>query len=93
MLPESTQKEDVHLNSTTPPHTAQVSPKERDVCQDLSKQRSLENEDICQVLEDPPRLLKDEVVVSTEMHASQESKGQDWGRQGWTVEPHSHYLL
>jgi hypothetical protein len=27
------------------------------------------------------------------MHASQESKGQDWGRQGWTVEPHSHYLL
>ncbi|EDL10722.1 mCG7107, isoform CRA_b [Mus musculus] len=62
VLPESTQKKDVHLNSTTPPHTAQVSPKERDVCQDLSKHRSLENEDICQVLEDPPRLLKDEVV-------------------------------
>ncbi|XP_031239788.1 uncharacterized protein C12orf71 homolog isoform X2 [Mastomys coucha] len=62
VLPECTQKEDVHFNSTTPPHTAQVSHKERDVCQDLPKHRALENEDICQVLKNPPRLLKDEVV-------------------------------
>lgn len=89
VLPESTQKEDVHLNSSPPPHSAQVSHKDRDVCQDLSKNKALENEDICEVLENPPRLLKDEVEVSTEMHVSQESKGQDWGRQGWTVEPHS----
>ncbi|XP_052031265.1 uncharacterized protein C12orf71 homolog isoform X2 [Apodemus sylvaticus] len=61
VLPESTQKEDVHLNSSPPPHSAQVSHKERDVCQDLSKNKALENEDICEVLENPPSLLKDEI--------------------------------
>ncbi|XP_034368528.1 uncharacterized protein C12orf71 homolog isoform X1 [Arvicanthis niloticus] len=62
VLPEATQKEDIHLNSSPPPHTAQVSQKEHDVCQDLPKHKALENEDICQVLENPPRLLKDEVA-------------------------------
>lgn len=64
VLPESTQKEDFHLNGSPPPHTAQVSH------QDLPRYKAPENEDICQVLENPPRLWKDEVGVSTEMPPS-----------------------
>ncbi|XP_021045614.1 uncharacterized protein C12orf71 homolog isoform X2 [Mus pahari] len=91
VLLESTQKEDVHLSSTTPPHTAQVSHKERDVCQDLSKHKSLENEVICQVLEDPPRLLKDDVVEirpasESSLETTSESSPQPEGA------PHSHSM-
>lgn len=91
MLPESTQKEDIHLNSSPPPHTAQVSQKEHDVCQDLPKHKALENEDICQVLENPPRLLKDEVAVSTEVppRRARGRTGEDKVGQ-WSL---THYLL
>ncbi|XP_028613369.1 uncharacterized protein C12orf71 homolog [Grammomys surdaster] len=70
VFPESTQKEDVHLNSSPPPPTAQVSHKEHDVRQDLFKHKAREDEDICQVLENPPRLLKDEVAEIREAAGS-----------------------
>ncbi|NP_001037764.1 uncharacterized protein C12orf71 homolog [Rattus norvegicus] len=70
VLPESTQKEDVFLNSSPPPHTAQVSHHEHDACQDLPKHKALENEDICQAPENPPRLLKDEVVEISQADGS-----------------------
>ncbi|KAL1775673.1 hypothetical protein HispidOSU_006717 [Sigmodon hispidus] len=67
VLPESTQKEDVHLTSTIPPLIALVRHEKHVVCQDLSKQRTPDNEDNCQVPKNPPKLQEDEVVVSTEM--------------------------
>lgn len=67
VFPESTYKEDIYLNGSPPPQTAQVSHEECDVCQDLPKYKAQENEGIRQVLQDPPRLQKGETEVSTEM--------------------------
>ncbi|XP_006986701.1 uncharacterized protein C12orf71 homolog [Peromyscus maniculatus bairdii] len=61
-LPESTQNKDVHLTSTPPPLL--------DICQDLPKHKTPGNEDICQILENPPRLQKDEVVEISQIAQS-----------------------
>lgn len=67
LRPESTQKEDVHLISVPPPHTAWVRHEKHDICQDLPKHKTSKNKDICQAPENPPGLQEDEVTVSTEM--------------------------
>ncbi|KAL6066332.1 hypothetical protein STEG23_033470 [Scotinomys teguina] len=68
---ESTQKEDVHLTSTPPPLL--------DICQDLPRHKTPENEDICQVRDSPPRLQKDEAVKSEQKHMSMSFSPADKG--------------
>lgn len=67
LRPESTQKEDVHLTSVPPPHTAWVRHEKHGICQDLPKHKTPKNKDICQAPENPPGLQEEEVMVSTEM--------------------------
>ncbi|KAH0514399.1 hypothetical protein LTLLF_135365 [Microtus ochrogaster] len=60
--PESTQKEDVHLTSVPPPHTAWVRHEKHGICQDLPKHKTPKTKDSCQAPENPPRLGEDEVM-------------------------------
>nr|XP_048288658.1 uncharacterized protein C12orf71 homolog isoform X1 [Myodes glareolus] len=62
LCPESTQKEDVHLISVPPPHTAWVRHEKHDICQDLPKHKTSKNKDTCQAPENPPGLQEDEVM-------------------------------
>lgn len=66
LCPESTQKEDVHLTSVPPPHTAWVRHDKHGICQDLPKHKTPKTKDSCQAPENSPRLREDEVMVSTE---------------------------
>ncbi|CAH7433191.1 uncharacterized protein C12orf71 homolog [Phodopus roborovskii] len=81
VLLESTQKEDVHLNSTPSPQTVWVRHEKHDVCQDLPKHKTPKNEDICQPLQNP-RLQKHEVVeISQEAGNSLETSSVSSARR------------
>nr|XP_021501706.1 uncharacterized protein C12orf71 homolog isoform X1 [Meriones unguiculatus] len=84
VLPESTQKEDLHLTSGACSHTAQVSHK------DLPRYKARENEAICQALESPPRLQKEE--VGQEIQQADESSLDSSTSSAQAEEAsHSHY--
>lgn len=81
LRPESTQKEDIHLISVPPSHTAWVRHENHDICQDLPKHKTSKNKDICQAPENPRGLQEDEVMVSTGMPPRRGAEA--WGREGW----------
>lgn len=93
VFPESTQKEDFQLSSSTPPDVAQVSHQEHDTClQDLSTFNPPENDDT-QCPQIPPKSQEHELVeVSTVMPPQRQAGGRPGG--GAWVECREHcYLL
>lgn len=68
VLPDSVQKENFHLATSSLPDMAPVSHQEHDTCQDFPKFNPPENEGIIPFPQIPPMLQKHEVAeVSTEM--------------------------